>query len=221
MSCSTSVSATSARSSAPDLQLDSPSATDSPDANELTLYHYVRRMVTSANETIDPVVLSEEDEHFRRLTQAKGLTGRRIISIDPRSVQWFFGCRELPPGNQSISFDSRAYIAWDYDPTDPMITRIMAYELARIAQFRRAGGELTFARNYVFDSLSELLDAGCGRQSRLKRLRNGVVRAWCRWWNKSDGENRVPATHVRFPVRNQTTPETPDRLLPNGQSSAR
>lgn len=154
---------------------------------DLAVYQYVRHQVTAANASIDPTVISLGDSHFDRLIRATDNRGRHVFSIDPRCVEWHFGCRNLPEGSVSISFGRRVYIAWDYDPTDPVVTRLMAYELARVAQVEKAGGELAFARRYFRKSLQELFDSSTGRQSKLKRQRDAAVRA-LRQWTESQTE---------------------------------
>ena len=176
-------------------------------SGELAVYWFVRDRVTSANAENDPVQFSTDDTHFERLVRAKDHRGKRVFSIDPRSVRWFFGCKELPEGNSSISFGRCVYIAWDYDPTDPVVTRLMAYELARIAQSQQAGGEVAFARRHYRKSLNELFDCANGRQSTLKRKRDAMVRVWRRWFEARSLTNRS----VRRPE--VTSPEPVERTV--------
>lgn len=143
---------------------------------------YVRNSVTQANEDLNPIQLDENSEQFKRLARARTVDGEPLFAVDPRGVQWYFGARNLPLGQQSMAFGDRVYLAWDYDDEDPVLTRVMAYELTRIMQQNREGGELAFAR--LTGSYVQLLDAADGRQSRLKRERDAAVRAWHDWWTR-------------------------------------
>jgi len=174
-------------------------------SGDLAVYSYVRHQVTTANAGVDPTPMCTDNAHFDRLTRATDEHGRRIFSIDPRSVQWFFGCTNLPEGNVSISFGRQVYIAWDYNPMDPVATRLMAYELARIVQNEKAGGELAFARKHYRKSLSELFDCSGGRQSSLKRIRNAAVRRWRQWF-----ETQPAAEFLEIPqISSRTEKDVP------------
>lgn len=175
-----------------------PGATSS-DA-ELDLYLYVRNSVTLANTERNPTPIDESSEQFFRLIEATDDKGNRLIRVDPRSVLWFFGADNLPLSQHSMAFGDRVYFAWDYDPTDPVLTRAMAYELARIRQQRQAGGEIAFARRHVAGSSFELLDQADGKQSRLMRERNTVARLWQSWWDS--------VGHFRPGVNSEETSDT-------------